>query len=78
MTDQIIVYSKPVCMQCRMTYTALDARGINYRIVDLTEDPEAYLYVTEDLGYLQAPIVVLNDQEHWSGFRPDLIDKIAS
>jgi hypothetical protein len=29
------------------------------------------------LGYLQAPVVI-TDEDHWSGFRPDKIDELAS
>jgi glutaredoxin-like protein NrdH len=58
-----------------MTYTVLDARGISYESTDVTEDEEAYKFITEDLGYMQAPVVVNGDQ-HWSGFRPDLINNI--
>jgi glutaredoxin-like protein NrdH len=28
------------------------------------------------LGYMQAPVVV-TDQDHWSGFRPDKIEELA-
>lgn len=74
---QIVVYSKPSCVQCNATYRALDAKGIDYRVVDMAEDAAALEYV-KDLGYLQAPVVVVDDQDHWSGFRPDHIDRIAS
>lgn len=71
-----LVYSKPSCVQCNATYRALDAKGIDYRVVDMAEDAAALEYV-KDLGYLQAPVVVVDDQDHWSGFRPDHIDRIA-
>ena len=29
------------------------------------------------LGYIQAPVVI-TDEDHWSGFRPDKIDELAS
>ncbi len=51
--------------------------GIDYRVVDMTEDAAALEYV-KDLGHLQAPVVVVDDQDHWSGFRPDHIARIAS
>jgi protein involved in ribonucleotide reduction len=31
----------------------------------------------KSLGYLQAPVVV-TDEDHWSGFRPDKIDELAA
>ena len=69
------VYTKPSCVQCNATYRALDSKGIEYDIVDLSEDPAA-LETVKELGYLQAPVVVTDD-EHWSGFRPDKIDELA-
>lgn len=69
------VYTKPSCVQCNATYRALDSKGIEYDIVDLSEDPTA-LETVKGLGYLQAPVVVTDD-EHWSGFRPDKISALA-
>ena len=74
----LIVYSKPSCVQCNATYRALDAKGIEYTVVDLTTNPAALEYVMDELGYSAAPVVVASDQDHWSGFRPDLIDKHAA
>lgn len=72
----ITVYTKPNCMQCQMTYRALDSAHLEYEVVDITEVPAALEYVTEELGYRQAPVVV-TDEDHWSGFRPDHINRIA-
>lgn len=72
---QITVYSKPACVQCTATTRALDAKGIDYSIVDLTEDETAMSTVTE-LGYRQAPVVIAGG-EHWSGFRPDRIASLS-
>ncbi|OBK28829.1 NrdH-redoxin [Mycobacterium asiaticum] len=71
----ITVYSKPACVQCVATYKALDKQGIAYQKVDITLDPEARDYVMA-LGYLQAPVVVA-DNAHWSGFRPDRIKALS-
>ncbi len=70
----ITVYSKPACVQCTATTRALDAKGINYQVVDLTEDAAAMTKVSE-LGYRQAPVVVAGE-EHWAGFRPDMIGRL--
>lgn len=72
----VTVYSKPNCPQCSATIRALKARGVKHEIVDLTADEEAMIFVQE-LGYRQAPVVIANDQ-HWSGFRPDKIDNIKN
>ncbi len=71
----ITVYTKPSCVQCTATYRALDSKGIEYEVLDLSED-ETALATVKELGYLQAPVVVTDD-EHWSGFRPDKIDALA-
>lgn len=71
----ITIYSKPNCQQCKMTYRALDQRGIVYEVVDVAapENTAALAYVTEELDYSTAPVVVVDDHNHWGGFRPDLI-----
>lgn len=68
----ITVYTKPDCQQCNATFKALDQRGLTYSVIDITQDPDARDHVMNDLGYLQAPVVVAGDQ-HWSGFRPDRV-----
>ncbi|WP_373866149.1 glutaredoxin-like protein NrdH [Cryobacterium levicorallinum] len=73
----VTVYSKPACIQCTMTDRPLDKAGVIYRTVDVTENAVALEYVTEDLGYSAAPIVVVDDHNHWAGFRPDLISALA-
>lgn len=70
-TAQVVVYSTPTCAQCGLTYRVMDSKGIEYSIVDLSTKKAAVEYVTEDLGYSQAPVVVASDKNHWSGFRPD-------
>ncbi|PID36121.1 MAG: NrdH-redoxin [Rhodobacterales bacterium] len=71
----ITVYSKPACVQCTATTRALDAKGVSYDVVDLTEDDAAMNRVT-GLGYRQAPVVIAGE-DHWSGFRPDRIAGLA-
>lgn len=72
----VTVYTKPQCVQCNMTYRALDAKGISYIKVDITEDAQA-LEMVKSLGYLQAPVVIAGE-EHWSGFRPDKINALEA
>ena len=72
----ITVYTKPSCVQCNATYRALDAKGIEYEVHDLSQD-ESALEQVKALGYMQAPVVV-TDEGHWLGFRPDNIDELAA
>ncbi|CCQ18437.1 putative glutaredoxin NrdH [Rhodococcus sp. AW25M09] len=48
------------------------------RTVDIREDDTARHFVTCELGYLQAPVVVVDEDTHWSGFRIDALDKLAA
>lgn len=72
----VTVYTKPSCVQCTATYRALNAKGIEFEIFDVSVDEKA-LQAVKELGYLQAPVVIADD-EHWSGFRPDKIDELAT
>lgn len=72
----VTVYSKPSCVQCSASYRALDSKGIDYQVVDMSQDVDA-LERVKALGYLQAPVVI-TDEDHWSGFRPDKIDELAA
>ncbi|MTI15802.1 glutaredoxin-like protein NrdH [Rhodobacteraceae bacterium RKSG542] len=67
----ITVYSKPSCVQCNATYRALEKIGVDFNIVDLSEDDAAFNHV-QSLGYKQVPVVEARG-DHWAGFRPDKI-----
>lgn len=71
----VTVYSKPDCVQCEATKRALTEKQIPFDLVDLTADEKSFAFVME-LGYRQAPVVVADDK-HWAGFRPDLIAALA-
>ena len=71
----ITVYSKPGCQQCKFTCRSLEKVGIRFTVVDLTTNDAALDYV-QDLGYSQAPIVVVSDHHHWSGFNPTEIERL--
>jgi glutaredoxin-like protein NrdH len=71
----ITVYSKPACVQCTATTRALDRQGIDYTVVDVSTDAAAHELVL-GLGYRQVPVVVAGEQ-HWAGFRPDMISALV-
>lgn len=72
----VTVYSTPSCVQCNFTYKALDKHGIEYSVVDVTQDAEA-LAMIKGMGYGSAPVVIADD-EHWSGFQPTRLAALAS
>ena len=74
----ITIYSKPNCQQCNATYRWLDKRGITYKVEDARQ-PD-HNEAIKALGYLQVPVIIVStgDPEtdlHWSGFRPDNLDR---
>ncbi|GAB3134417.1 redoxin NrdH [Tsukamurella serpentis] len=75
--SNVIVYTKPACVQCTATHRALDKAGVEYTSVDIMADEEAREYVLA-LGHLQAPVVVIDGVDHWSGFRPDRIKALQA
>jgi glutaredoxin-like protein NrdH len=75
-TMSITVYTLPSCVQCESTKKVLDRNNVEYSVVDLSEDETAYEMV-KALGYQAAPVVIADDT-HWSGFRPELLGALAS
>lgn len=71
----ITVYAKPYCPQCDATKRQLDRQGIEYSVIDITQDPQALDELLR-AGFMQAPVVV-TEQESWSGYRPDKIRALA-
>lgn len=77
----ITVYYKPQCAQCSLTKRKLRDEGVDYTTIDLTQSMAALDFIM-GLGYKQAPVVVVRDEDdfitdHWSGFRPDRIEKVV-
>ena len=69
------VYTLPGCVQCKMTTKKLERDGLEYNLIDMS-DPDKLAYA-KSLGYQSAPVVFYGG-EHWSGYRPDLIQQIAA
>ena len=71
----VTVYTLPACVQCDSTKKLLTKNEIPFEVVDLSQD-EAALDMVRELGYQAAPVVVTEDA-HWSGFRPDMIASLV-
>lgn len=72
----VIVYTNPTCGPCKATFYALDKRGIQYKKVDISVDDKGRRDM-EALGYSVLPVVYINKNFHWNGFRPDMMDRIT-
>jgi len=73
---RIIIYTKNNCVQCTATKNAMDRQGLAYELINLDSQPDA-IDSLKSLGYRQVP-VVMADNDHWSGFRPDRIATLRS
>jgi glutaredoxin-like protein NrdH len=71
----VIVYTKPSCVQCDATKRSLDKLGVSYSTVDVTVDAEAFEMLI-DKGFKAMPVVNAGD-EWWSGFNPDKINGLV-
>ena len=68
------VYTKPNCPLCRQTKSFLDARKVDYKTIDVTEDADALKHI-QDLGYQSLPVVEVSEDCHWSGHQLPKITK---
>lgn len=74
--SKITVYSKPNCMQCNFTKKYLDDKGVEYSTLDVFADEEALNYI-KSLGFQSLPVVEIDGEDPFNGFRPDLLAKLA-
>ena len=72
----IKVYTKTDCMACNFTKNFINDNGITAEFIDVTQDEEALSYV-KYLGYNAMPVVYVDEQTHWFGFRPDELEKLV-
>lgn len=73
----VLVYSMPHCPQCDATVKILEENKIEYTKIDMSTNDEA-LDKVRQMGYRAAPVVVADDNNHWSGFRPDKIQTLKT
>ncbi|EGT5711042.1 glutaredoxin-like protein NrdH [Cronobacter dublinensis subsp. dublinensis] len=72
----ITIYTRNDCVQCHATKRALESRGIAFDTINLDEHPEAIDTLREQ-GFRQLPVVMADDLS-WSGFRPDMINRLRA
>jgi glutaredoxin-like protein NrdH len=72
----ITVYTKPSCVQCEQTKKLLAKNGLEFNVIDITEDASAYDKVIA-MGFQAAPVVVTDD-DSWAGFNPEKINGLVA
>ena len=76
----ITVYSRPNCMQCKMTKIWLNHNKIPFESVDIEANPGA-LELLKHYGYSSLPVVAIDDEisdnsKSWSGFQIDKLEAL--
>lgn len=74
----VVLYTKPGCGPCRATKAALMAKGLPFDEIDVSQDAEAFEFVSNTLGYRGVPVVYVDAGQHWTGFDPARIDAIVN
>ena len=77
MTNNLIIYSTPTCVTCRAIMRKLDADGIKYSKVDVTEDTEAAERLKRN-GYQQVPVLGWAGTLHSVDALPNIRKQIIS
>ncbi|MCE5966830.1 glutaredoxin-like protein NrdH [Enterobacter roggenkampii] len=72
----IIIYTRNDCVQCHATKRAMESRGVAFEMVNIDQQPEAADTLRAQ-GFRQLPVVVAGETS-WSGFRPDMINRLAA
>jgi glutaredoxin-like protein NrdH len=72
----VTVYTKPNCPQCVQTKRVLDRNNVEYKTVDLTEDP-ASMKMVQELGFASAPVVI-TPTDKWAGFKLDKLQELKA
>lgn len=75
---KVTVYTKYGCPQCDMTKSVLDGEGIEYTAINVQDDEQALSYVKDELGLTSMPVVVVEGQEPFTGFRPDILHSLKA
>lgn len=63
MSATLTVYTTPTCTPCKVIIGRLERENIPHTVVDLTQDEEAYQYVTQTLGRTQTPVIVYQPED---------------
>lgn len=71
---RITIYTRNDCVQCHATKRAMENRGLTFEMVNVDHSPEA-ADALRAMGFRQLPVVIAGE-EKWSGFRPDLINRL--
>jgi glutaredoxin-like protein NrdH len=72
--SDVILLSKPGCVQCNAVARKLVANGVEFEKIDVSEDPE-WLSWLDEKSIKRVPVTVRGD-EYVEGFDPDGLERL--
>ena len=70
----VTVFSKNNCMQCNMVKKWLVDKAVQFKEINIDDEPQ-YIDHVKEMGFMAAPIIV-KDSLSFSGFRPAELAKL--
>lgn len=61
----ITIFKTPTCSYCKMAAKLYDMKGIEYKLVDVSENPELRQEVIQKSGAMTVPVTVKGDWEEF-------------
>ncbi|USS90097.1 glutaredoxin-like protein NrdH [Fructilactobacillus carniphilus] len=74
--NQITVYTKNNCIQCKMTKRFLTEHNVDFTEKNTSENPALIPYLKEQ-GFQAVPVVESEVLEAFGGFRPDQLKRLV-
>lgn len=71
---RITIYTRNDCVQCHATKRAMESKGVAFEMVNIDHHPDAADTLRAQ-GFRSLPVVVAGETS-WSGFRPDMINRL--
>lgn len=72
---RVVMFTQPGCLSCELMRVYLEAREIPFEEHDITADPEARRIMTEEVGSVETPTILI-DSEIVTGFDPVRLDQL--
>lgn len=63
MSKTVTVFTTNTCAYCAMVKKWLDAKGVNYNVVNLDEQPEKQKEIYEKSGALTVPVTLVEKED---------------
>ncbi|MGH7900952.1 MAG: glutaredoxin domain-containing protein [Thermodesulfobacteriota bacterium] len=60
--SKVELYIANYCPYCHAAKALLDNKGVEYKEIDITEDPVMKQRVMDELGWRTVPIILINDR----------------